>query len=379
MAILAAPSAGAEKGYLSVHTVGVGEQLFVADPTELIPIPCEEGLLGPARTGAGRFAAEHCDGVLELVGAACRTAGEASRGLAGMRAEVLTRERVALLGTGVHPMQGLAGAPRAPGGPDGRSRPLLAQLTHCGLRVRVGMPDDETTIAAFNGMRRWVPLLQALAANSPFWHGRDSGLASARTAIEHTRPRSGLPRAFRDHADFEAMLAELCRVAEIDDASSVFWDMRPHPGRGELEVRGLDAQSSLDDLAALVALVHCLACHEALTAGRAGASFPAPELLAEAQFRAIRDGLEARISIGGPLVAASDLARHAVSIASGYAPALGCAGELDGIERILVEGNGAVRQRRAHAGGGMHAVLELLRDETARAAVRFGRITAARP
>ena len=365
MALMAAPRAGAENNYLKVHTLGVEEELFVADRTDLTPIPCEEGLLGPAHFG-GAFVGEMCDGVIELVSPVCTTAGEARHVLGSMRREILDREPIALLGVGVHPTLAFGDVRHRAGEHydkvGDQTRSLLRQTTYCGVHVHVGMPDPETQIAAFNGMRKWIPLLQALSANSPYWHGRDSGLASARTVVNHSLPRSGLPRAFRDWADFEAMFTELRRVAEIDDTSSVWWDMRPHHTHGTLEIRGIDAQSSLDDLVAIVALVHGLACHEALTAD---SHHPEREVLDEAQFRAIRDGLEARISTGGPLVTVRDLARHALEIASGYAAALGCADELHGIERILLEGNGAMRQRRAHANGGMRAVLELLRAETA--------------
>lgn len=366
MAMMAAPTAGAENGFLSVHTLGVEEELFVVDPVALNPVPCDEGLLGPAHFGGGQFVGEMCDGVVELVSPVCRSVSEAVGLLGAMRAEVAEREPVALIGAGVHPTLAFGDVRHRTGEHydkvGDQTRSLLRQTTYCGVHVHVGMPDRETQIAAFNGMRKWVPLLQALSANSPFWHGQDSGLASARTVVNHSLPRSGLPRAFRDWADFEAMFAELRRVAEIDDTSSVWWDMRPHHAHGTLEVRGIDAQASPEDLAAIVALVHCLACHEALTAD---AHHPSREVLDEAQFRAIRDGLEARISTGGPLVPVCDLARHAVDIASGYAAALGCVAELGGIERILVEGNGAVRQRRAFERGGLRAVLELLRDETA--------------
>jgi glutamate---cysteine ligase / carboxylate-amine ligase len=241
------------------------------------------------------------------------------------------------------------------------TRSLLRQSTYCGVHVHVGMPDPETTIAAFNGMRKWIPLLQALSANSPFWHGQDSGLASCRTVVCHSVPRTGLPRAFQDWDDYRETTAEICRVAEAPDAASIWWDMRPHPTLGTLEIRCLDAQSSLADLGGLVALVHCLVRHEALTVDR---HHPPVEVLAEATFRALRDGVEASLSLGGPIRPVRDHARHALDLASGYAPALSASGALTEVERILVEGNGAVRQRRAFARGGMPGVLERLRSET---------------
>jgi carboxylate-amine ligase len=348
-------------------TVGVEEELFLVDPDTLVPTSCDEALLDAGRfSRGGRVVGEMCDGVVELVSPICTTAAEGARTLGRLRRELLEGQSCALLGAGVHPTSAYGDvAYRRSEHYDAVAadvRSLLRQSAYCGLHVHVGMPDDETKIVAFNGMRKWIPLLQALSANSPFRHGQDSGLASSRTVLNHSLPRSGLPRAFRDWEDFETTVQELCRVAEVADGSSFWWDMRPHHLLPTLEVRGVDAQSSLEDVASLVALIHCLACHEALTADR---DHPAPEILAEASYRALRDGLEATISLGGPLVDVRDLARHAIDIAAGYAPALGCAVELAALERLLCEGNGALRQRRAHAQGGMPAVLELLRAETA--------------
>jgi glutamate---cysteine ligase / carboxylate-amine ligase len=239
---------------------------------------------------------------------------------------------------------------------------VLRQSACCGLHVHVGMPDAETAIVAFNGMRKWMPLLQALAANSPYWHAQDSGLASCRTVRFHGLPRTGLPRAFRDWADYCQTMRELIRVADIDGPGSLWWDLRPHPSLGTLEVRMLDAQSSLEDVRGLVALVHCLTYHEALTADP---HHPSKELLDEAAYHAVRDGLDARFSVGGPVQHVHGLARHALDLASGYAPELGCRESLDAVERLLAAGNGADRQRRAFRHGGLRTVLAQLVHETA--------------
>ena len=132
-----------------------------------------------------------------------------------------------------------------------------------GLHIHVGMPDAETAIRAFNGLRRHLPLLQALAANSPFRHGRDTGLASAREVTLRGWPRSGAPRAMRDFEDFCATAGLLARAADVPDYTWFWWKLRPHPRLGTVEIRALDAQASLEDTAALVALTHCLARHAA--------------------------------------------------------------------------------------------------------------------
>lgn len=346
-------------------TLGVEEELFLVDPAALSPMPYREGLASTARFRRGRITGEMCDGVVELISPVCDTAPEAVGTLAALRRDLLRSGEVAVLGVGVHPTQAFGDVSfRHSEHYDAvhrDTRSLLRQSAYCGMHVHVGMPDPETTIVAFNGMRKWIPVLQALGANSPYWHGQDSQLASSRTILAHSLPRTGLPRAFDGWADFHATAAELCRVAQVADGASFWWDMRPHHEFGTLEIRAIDTQSSLADAAAIAALAHCLVVHEAVTATSVD---PPSEVLAEATFRAVRDGLDASLSVGGPLVAARDLVQHACDIASGYAPGLGCSAQLADVQRLLADGNGAIRQRRAYGAGAMAGVLRLLHEES---------------
>jgi glutamate---cysteine ligase / carboxylate-amine ligase len=210
-------------------------------------------------------------------------------------------------------------------------------------------------------MRKWIPLLQALGANSPFWYGQDSGLASARAVICSTFPRSGIPRAFAGYADFEQTVHELASVGDCPEYSLIWWDLRPHPRLGTLEIRTLDAQSRPDDLAALVALAHCLAVHEA---GAPPAPQLSPEALRAISFTATRDGLNARVPFDRAMVPVRNAAVLALTLVGHEAVELGCWDELMLIQRLLERGNGAIRQRCAAARSGMHGVLELLAGET---------------
>jgi carboxylate-amine ligase len=348
-------------GRTTPFRVGVEEELFLVDP-ETLGVSLSTDLV--LERGEPCVLGEMCDGVIEFATPVCDTAREARDRLAELRATVTSPE-VAVMGVGIHPTAAFADViyrqtPHYRAVADD-VRGLLRQSPFNGTHIHVGMPDAETAIVAFNGMRRWIPLLQALGANSPFWHGVDSGLQSARTVVSHSLPRTGTPRAFEDWRDAARMMDELVRIGELDGFGSLWWDMRPHPKLGTLEIRAIDAQSSLDDLAGLIALVHCLAFHESLTAY---GEHPSKELLDEASFRAIRDGLDARYSVGGPLRHVSDHAREALDLAYGYAYKLDCADELRHVERILAEGNGAMRQRRAFVQGGMPAVLELLAAES---------------
>jgi carboxylate-amine ligase len=176
-------------------------------------------------------------------------------------------------------------------------------------------------------------------------------------------PGRGIPRAFRDFEDYCEATATEVAAAGVTDYTMLWWDVRPHPRLGTVEVREMDAQSSLRDVAALAALVHALARAAAEASPDRG--LPPREAIAWSKFRAARDGLDAEILHDGRSVALREAARAAVEQAQPYAREAGADGALDEIERILREGGGAARRRAAHARGGVEAMLADLVAETA--------------
>jgi carboxylate-amine ligase len=344
-------------------SLGVEEELLMAAPVSLRPWGGTDAVLARLEPKVGSVLGEISDGVLEHVTPVCSSAPEAIAALEGLRSE--TGRHVRLLGAGVHPLGRFGDVRLRPGARYEQiadtMRAIMRQTPHCGVHVHVGMPDEESLIRACNGLRAWIPLLQALGANSPFWYGRDSGLASTRSVICNSFPRAGIPREFADYADFATTVHELRMLGECEDYSLLWWDVRPHPRLGTLEIRALDAQSSLQDLAGLLALVHCLAVHEATGVPRPG---PSGEALRELSFRACRDGLDARLLLDGRLLPARELAHHAIGIAGAYATELGCWDELMLLHRLIENGNGAERQRRAEREGGLRLVLRRLADQT---------------
>ncbi len=345
------------------YSLGVEEELIAVNPRTLLPCGGTENLLERAGLAPEFVTGEVTDGVLELRTPVCDRAGEAVGILGALRAELA--EVTPLVGAGVHPLAHF-GDVELRGGEryeliGNTLRSLMRQTPHCGVHVHVGMPDGESAVRAANGMRAWIPLLQALGANSPYWYGRNSGLASARSVICNSLPRSGIPRAFADYADYAATVEELRALGECPDDSYLWWDLRPHPRLGTLEIRALDAQSSTEDLVALVALIHCLAVHEASAPPRRA---PGPEALRELSFRASRDGLDAKLVVDGSLRPVREVTHHAVGIAGAYAADLGCWDELMLIHRLLERGNGAVRQRMNAALGGVELMLQELVRET---------------
>ena len=286
-------------GFGSDFTVGVEEELLLVDPAPPHGLAhvAEAALravdLPPGRAGYEAYAAE-----IELRTPVCRDAGEAVGALRAGRAAVRAAG-YAVAGSGLHP-QAAWGDARLVDEPRYRRveddmRGLIRRTPECALHVHVGMPDEETAIRVFNRLRHWLPLLQALAANSPFWFGGDSGMAGARWAIVRAYPGRGIPRALRDWADWEETMGAARRAGGFVDYTHVWWDVRLHPRHGTVEVRELDAQAPLDHVAAIVALVHALA-------RRAADEPPVPEPAVDAigwsAFRAVRDGVDAEVLDG---------------------------------------------------------------------------------
>jgi len=292
-------------------------------------------------------------------------AAEATEALSRIRSELIAAgSRV--MGVGVHP-DARAGEAEIHPAPryqaiQGDLRGLL-RTPICGQHIHVGLPDEQTAVRAYNGIRTHVPLLNALAANSPYWFGEDSGLASARTVLFRSYPRAAMAPEFADFAEFLRVTREVCTAAGLDDYTHIWWDARIHPTLGTVEIRAADSQFDLRRVAALTALVHCLT---RLEAERDQSKIPSREALAESSFQATRHGLEATLlDRDAQPVPARDLARGCLDDAAAYAGELGCERELGYIKVMLREGAGADLQRKTFADGGMQALLTFLEQQSA--------------
>jgi glutamate---cysteine ligase / carboxylate-amine ligase len=343
-------------------SVGVEEELFLVDPVTGRQANASAAVLERLGPVEGTVERELHACQVELITDVCGSTGEAVGALGGLRRAVVATG-AGLLGSGTHPSAMEGEAEITDKERYERIRDLLGDAVATpvgGLHIHIGMPDADTAIRAFNGLRRHLPLLQALAANSPFRHGRDTGLASAREVTIRGWPRSGVPRAMRDFADFRAMTRLLARAADVPDYTWFWWKLRPHPRLGTVEVRALDAQSSLEDVATLVALTHCLAREAATAEPRPD---PPSEILEEGMFRAARFGTHARLpDENGVLRPVAELLAAALASAQEHAADLGCQAELGGLAGLLERGGGAGRQRSVHEIAGIDALLrELLR------------------
>jgi carboxylate-amine ligase len=344
--------------------LGVEEELIVVDGATLALSHTGTEVLAAMDVpeGAGSAHPDTYAALVEFASPICATPAEGVAAVAALRARALAGGAT-LLGAGIHP-DGAFGDVVHVDEPryheiHAQLRGLLRRTPTCALHVHVGMPDAETTIHVYNGLREWLPLLQALAGNSPFWHGVDSGLATARAQLFRGYPRGDIPRAFASFQDFEECVAAVVAAGDAPDYTFLWWDIRPHPRLGTVEVRAMDAQSSLATAFGLVGLIHGLA-HAAAEAPAPSGGWSPREALMESSFRAARDGIGATLLHDGTLRPVPEVAAAAVARATPF----GDPDALAEVARIAATGAGADRQRAAFARGGMRAVLELLVSET---------------
>jgi glutamate---cysteine ligase / carboxylate-amine ligase len=344
-------------------TIGVEEELLLVDP--------DCGLVAEGEKVMDEIDPDHRKAVsteifatqIELKTGVCMDAGQAAGELAEVRrAVVATGAR--LMGSGLYP--GDSGDPalveKSRYVPVKKDLVSLLATPPCGLHVHVGVPDPETDVAVANAMRHHLPVLAALAANSPFRDGEDTGMASARASVVRSYPRFELPRAFRDYEDFLRFADQLSAAAGVDDYTYIWWDVRPHPNLGTVEVRGMDVQARPEANAAIAALIQALAAKEI---DRPGAPGLTREAIEESYYQAGRYGLEARLMVDDHTAApALEVARGTLEEARPYATDLGGEGALEEIDRILTDGNGADHQRRIHGEQGMETLLRDLAQRT---------------
>lgn len=250
----------------------------------------------PAELDGVRLKHELFASVVELNTGVCGSVEEATRELATLR--TVARERAAeaglvLAACGTWPTAHPEG--QAITEDEGFRRFVeyagpSARRQYCsGLHIHVGVPSPDACMEALEAVLPWLPLVLAVSANSPYVAGRETGLASARAEILSLLPRSGAPPVFDSYAEWEAFAERLLALGLADEYTRIWWDVRPHPRFGTLEVRMPDQPTRLQDTAALAGLVHALVrSSEAGPAADRGA-------YAENRWAAFRFGREARL------------------------------------------------------------------------------------
>jgi carboxylate-amine ligase len=339
--------------------VGADDELMGAAAAPLVDAMSLEG--SPAGVVTGEIYADQ----VELNSPVCRSAEDAWRSLHALRSAVAAHG-ARVLAAGVHPTAPFGSAVLTASPRYDRIRDEYAGLMRtptAALQVHVGLPDAATAMLAYRGLRNRLPLLRALAAGSPYWHGTDSGQATARAAIIRSYPRTTMPPLLRSWEEYVVRAEAAMAAAEAPDHTYVWWEMRPRPLLGTLEVRVMDAVPSLAAVAGLTALVQGIARRavdspDAVDLGE--------DVLAVNDHRAGRHGLEARVvDVDLVLRPLREVAARVLAEARAELAPDGHDAPLDAVEAILARETEPERHRRLVATGGMPALLADLVARTA--------------
>jgi glutamate---cysteine ligase / carboxylate-amine ligase len=316
---------------------------------------------------------------IEVITGVCTTVAEARADLATTLDEVsaaAAHRDLALMCSGTHPTshwrdQTISPNPRYATLVDRIQWPARRLAIH-GIHFHVGVRSNEKAVAITNSLAFHLPLFLALSASSPFWHGMDTGLASCRTKVFEGLPTAGLPPRLADWDEFEIFMQTLIRARAIESIREVWWDVRPHPDFGTVELRMCDGMSNLTEICALAALAQSLV-HDLDARLDQGQALPTASdwVIRENKWLASRYGIDGMVIVDdhGTLRPIRDVIENVIDQVTPAARELGCLGELADIGRILGFGAGYARQRRIVAAGGAlpdvvaHLVAELAAGE----------------
>ncbi|MCU1676534.1 MAG: carboxylate-amine ligase [Frankiales bacterium] len=335
------------------YTIGIEEELMIVDGVSYDLVNAVESLLhesGPH----GEIKPELMESVLEIATVPARNTAEAGEHLRALRGHVrdLAAAKDLRIGSaGTHPFamwedQRIVARPRYQDLIDAL-RFVARQELIFGLHVHVAVDDPDKAVHVANGMRVHVPILQALSANSPFWRADATGLMSTRTPIFRAFPRVGIPPRYEDWNHYCAEIDFMVRSGVMEDYTYLWYDVRPHPRFGTVEIRVCDAQTRVEHTLALAALIQAMV-------KELSEHYDAGKELGDVQWQMLDENkwLAARHGLAGELVdlpaaekvSTKVLARRLRDRLREHAQDLGSANELDGITDIIERNNGAQRQ-----------------------------------
>ena len=366
---------------MELELVDASTRQLYSGATELLEI------LGKGHPGGVHPKAKHelFESTVEIITGVCTTVVEARHDLEATLEELraLTDVRgLALMCSGTHPFTPWDAQEVTP---NARYHQLVQEMQWLarrlqifGIHVHVGVRSAEKAIAIANGLCAYLPHLLALSASSPYWMGRDTGLASSRSKVFESLPMAGLPHQLAGWSEFEQFMGTLQRSKAITTIREVWWDIRPHPDFGTVELRVCDGLPRLAEVAAVAALTQCLVerMDQGLDRGHVP-SVPKAWIVRENKWKATRYGMEADIIVDdeGNLRPLRDDLADLVEALGPVAAGLGCADELAQVHTVVDEGPSYARQRALVAAGRslpdvVDALIEELRSDRP---VRAGR------
>jgi len=346
-------------------TVGIEEEYLLVDCTtrDLVARPEPEMWEGLRRVLGPQVGPEFLRAQIEVGTRASRTLQEAHMDLARLRrdlTEVVSGFNAAIIASSTHPFAQWWDLQHTD---DARYDQLASdfqqvarRLVICGMHVHVGIDEPDLRIDLMNQVRYFLPHILALSTSSPFWTGRETGLKCYRLSVFQTLPRTGLPEEFDSWSEYERHVAVLVNAGIIEDASKLWWDIRPSTRYPTLELRVPDMCTRLDDAIAVAALYMSLLemLFRLRSENRRWRDY-APMLISENLWRAQRYGVHGSLmDYGkGELVEVRDLVEELLVMTEVDARQLGVSDELGQIRTIAKEGTSAHRQLTVY-----HAALE---------------------
>ena len=344
------------------YTLGVEEEYMLLDGESFDLVQRIDTVLAAfvGHEDEARMKPELMQSVLEVATPVCRNAGDADRELRRLRRAVrdIAAENGLRMGSaGTHPFS-LFERQRITA--RDRYRALVDQMQYVarrelifGLHVHVAVDDPDKAINVVNGLLVDLPILLGLSASSPFWRGEPTGLASTRQPIFAAFPRSGPPPRFRDYEDYAEVIGYLEHTGCIADYTHIWWDIRPHPNLGTVEIRICDSVTRVEDAVAIAAFCQALVKLYSEQFEEDGEVPSYHRLLTtENKWLAVRYGLQAPLmdlaTRRRNRVAAAQLVRRRLRELEPHARELGSERELEGVQEILRRGNGSDRQLRVY-------------------------------
>jgi carboxylate-amine ligase len=345
------------------YTVGIEDEVMVLDPETFELAPRAGEILERAGDDP-RFKLELPASQLEILTRPAATVPEAACAL------LEGRRDLAQHATGVAVLAGAGAHPTSPGTGELNQTeryepvirqygPIAARQLVCALQVHVSVPGAKRALAVYNAARGYLPWLAALAANAPFYEGHDTGLASVRPKIGDLLPRQGVPPAFGSWEDYAEALRWGASTGAFPDPRSWWWELRPHPGFGTLEVRVPDGQTTVGDVAAIAAVAQALLAWLGERHDQGELPTPAPRWrIEQMRWSACRHGVEGELAdlwTGASRPTRACLL-ELLDVLTPVAERLGASGLAMRRARELVEVNGALLQRRVAGHAGISSV-----------------------
>jgi carboxylate-amine ligase len=339
-------------------TIGVEEEyLLVSLETRDLCTNPPEALISACRDLLGeRVTPEFLRCQIEVGTPVCETVAEARREIAFCRSTIASEARrhgIGLLAASTHPF-GEWSRQRTTDKErytrlEADLRTVVQRMLICGMHVHIVVPDDDLRIDMHSQLLYFLPHLLALSTSSPFWRGRSTGLKSYRAAVITELPRSGLPQTFASAAEYRRYVDLLVQTGQIEDASKIWWDLRPSAKFPTLEMRISDVCTRLDDGICIAALYQCIA-RMLLDLRRHNQRWRnyLPALIAENRWIAQRYGPAGDLlDFGrGEAVPFRELVEELIGLIGEQADELGCRAEVERARQIAAQGTSADRQLR---------------------------------